>query len=113
IKSVGLGWGVLMLAGGGSYYFAKRSINAERDTRALLRAENTRPGRDIDDGTGLSSAASTRRKQGSETASTVRSQHRKEAMLSTDEQVIGPEHPESEVPRVHRKGSRRFGGEVH
>ncbi|MCJ1286081.1 hypothetical protein MMC26_005424 [Xylographa opegraphella] len=28
-----LGWGVLCIAGGGSYYFAKRSINADRAAR--------------------------------------------------------------------------------
>ncbi|KAF2171151.1 hypothetical protein M409DRAFT_51361 [Zasmidium cellare ATCC 36951] len=35
IRSVGYGWGVLIIAGGGSYYFAKRSINADREQRAL------------------------------------------------------------------------------
>lgn len=34
IRSVGYGWGVLIVAGGGSYYFAKRSINADREERA-------------------------------------------------------------------------------
>ncbi|KAK4544159.1 hypothetical protein LTR36_004369 [Oleoguttula mirabilis] len=34
IRSVGYGWGILCLAGGGSYYFAKRSINADREARA-------------------------------------------------------------------------------
>ncbi|KAK4991619.1 hypothetical protein LTR66_000168 [Elasticomyces elasticus] len=34
IRSVGYGWGVLILAGGGAYYFAKRSINADRAERA-------------------------------------------------------------------------------
>ncbi|KAI9758425.1 MAG: hypothetical protein M4579_003054 [Chaenotheca gracillima] len=33
IKSVWYGWGTLIVAGGGAYYFAKRSINAERDAR--------------------------------------------------------------------------------
>lgn len=31
---MGYGWGVLIVAGGGSYYFAKRSINADREERA-------------------------------------------------------------------------------
>ncbi|KAK4501781.1 hypothetical protein PRZ48_007590 [Zasmidium cellare] len=35
IRSVGYGWAVLIVAGGGSYYFAKRSINADREQRAL------------------------------------------------------------------------------
>jgi len=34
VRSVGYGWGVLIVAGGGSYYFAKRSINADREERA-------------------------------------------------------------------------------
>ncbi|KAI7521044.1 hypothetical protein KC331_g19941 [Hortaea werneckii] len=34
IRSVGYGWAVLIVAGGGSYYFAKRSINADREARA-------------------------------------------------------------------------------
>lgn len=34
LRSVGYGWGVLVLAGGGSYYFAKRGINADREARA-------------------------------------------------------------------------------
>ncbi|KAF2153196.1 hypothetical protein K461DRAFT_320885 [Myriangium duriaei CBS 260.36] len=32
--SVAYGWGVLIAAGGGAYYFAKRSINADRAERA-------------------------------------------------------------------------------
>ncbi|TKA69695.1 hypothetical protein B0A55_07856 [Friedmanniomyces simplex] len=35
IRSVGYGWGVLVVAGAGSYYFAKRSINADREERAM------------------------------------------------------------------------------
>ncbi|EMC94128.1 hypothetical protein BAUCODRAFT_150335 [Baudoinia panamericana UAMH 10762] len=34
IRSVGYGWVVLIIAGGGSYYFAKRSVNADRTERA-------------------------------------------------------------------------------
>ncbi|KAI5365092.1 hypothetical protein Slin15195_G046290 [Septoria linicola] len=34
IRSTFYGWGVLILAGGGSYYFAKKQINADRDERA-------------------------------------------------------------------------------
>jgi len=33
IKSTWIGWGVLCVAGGGAYYFAKRSINADRAAR--------------------------------------------------------------------------------
>ncbi|KAI1615215.1 hypothetical protein EDD37DRAFT_652592 [Exophiala viscosa] len=33
IKSTWLGWGVLCVAGGGAYYFAKKSINADRAAR--------------------------------------------------------------------------------
>ncbi|KAI2608534.1 uncharacterized protein GGS25DRAFT_490721 [Hypoxylon fragiforme] len=33
IRSFWLGWGSLCLAGGGAYYFAKRSINADRAAR--------------------------------------------------------------------------------
>ncbi|MCJ1398965.1 hypothetical protein MMC11_002167 [Xylographa trunciseda] len=33
IRSTWLGWGALCVAGGGSYYFAKRSINADRASR--------------------------------------------------------------------------------
>lgn len=32
--SVAYGWGVLIAAGGGAYYFAKRSINKDRQERA-------------------------------------------------------------------------------
>jgi len=32
--SVAYGWGILVAAGGGAYYFAKRSINADRLERA-------------------------------------------------------------------------------
>ncbi|KAM3417212.1 hypothetical protein BST61_g5472 [Cercospora zeina] len=34
IRSTFYGWGVLILAGGGSYYFAKKQINKDRDERA-------------------------------------------------------------------------------
>ncbi|GAB7347028.1 hypothetical protein MBLNU459_g3173t1 [Dothideomycetes sp. NU459] len=34
VRSVGYGWGVLIAAGGGAYFFAKRSINADRAERA-------------------------------------------------------------------------------
>ncbi|ROW09120.1 hypothetical protein VPNG_05706 [Cytospora leucostoma] len=33
VKSFWLGWGSLIVAGGGAYVFAKRNINAERKTR--------------------------------------------------------------------------------
>ncbi|KAK2836970.1 hypothetical protein FQN49_006539 [Arthroderma sp. PD_2] len=33
IRSTWIGWGALCVAGGGAYYFAKRSINADRLTR--------------------------------------------------------------------------------
>ncbi|KAH9909875.1 hypothetical protein F4778DRAFT_22496 [Xylariomycetidae sp. FL2044] len=33
IRSFWLGWGSLCVAGGGAYYFAKRSINADRAAR--------------------------------------------------------------------------------
>lgn len=33
IRSTWLGWGVLCVAGGGAYYFAKQSINADRKAR--------------------------------------------------------------------------------
>jgi len=33
IRSTWYGWGVLCVAGGGAYYFAKRSINADRAAR--------------------------------------------------------------------------------
>jgi hypothetical protein len=32
---VAYGWGILCLAGGGAYYFAKRSINSDRAERAM------------------------------------------------------------------------------
>jgi len=49
--SVAYGWGVLILAGGGAYYFAKRSINADREERAMMnerRRQATRPARSSD-----------------------------------------------------------------
>ncbi|KAJ5524535.1 hypothetical protein N7513_009664 [Penicillium frequentans] len=33
IKSTWIGWGTLCAAGGGAYYFAKKSINADRQAR--------------------------------------------------------------------------------
>ncbi|KAH7033092.1 uncharacterized protein B0I36DRAFT_361810 [Microdochium trichocladiopsis] len=33
VKSFWLGWGSLCVAGGGAYYFAKRSINADRQAK--------------------------------------------------------------------------------
>ncbi|KAH9882672.1 hypothetical protein J1614_000908 [Plenodomus biglobosus] len=36
IKSVYYGWATLIVAGGGAYYFAKRSINADRAEKARL-----------------------------------------------------------------------------
>jgi len=33
IRSTWIGWGTLCVAGGGAYYFAKRSINADRAAR--------------------------------------------------------------------------------
>ncbi len=37
--SVAFGWGILCLAGGGAYYFAKRSINADRAERAMAEEQ--------------------------------------------------------------------------
>nr|POE87433.1 hypothetical protein CFP56_30022 [Quercus suber] len=34
VRSVGYGWGILIVAGAGSYYFAKRSVNSDRAERA-------------------------------------------------------------------------------
>lgn len=34
MRSVGYGWGILIVAGAGSYYFAKRSVNSDRTERA-------------------------------------------------------------------------------
>lgn len=33
VRSTWLGWGALCVAGGGAYYFAKQSINADRQSR--------------------------------------------------------------------------------
>ncbi|KAI9731949.1 MAG: hypothetical protein M1834_004400 [Cirrosporium novae-zelandiae] len=33
IKSTYYGWGALIMAGGGAYYFAKKSVNADRQAR--------------------------------------------------------------------------------
>ncbi|GKZ19676.1 hypothetical protein AbraIFM66951_003700 [Aspergillus brasiliensis] len=33
IRSTWIGWGTLCVAGGGAYYFAKKSINADRQSR--------------------------------------------------------------------------------
>ncbi|KAF9246661.1 hypothetical protein DTO013E5_6033 [Penicillium roqueforti] len=33
VRSTWMGWGTLCLAGGGAYYFAKQSINADRQSR--------------------------------------------------------------------------------
>ncbi|KAM0723482.1 hypothetical protein Q7P37_000469 [Cladosporium fusiforme] len=49
--SVAYGWGVLILAGGGAYYFAKKSINADREERAAAmerRRLSSRPLRSSD-----------------------------------------------------------------
>jgi len=35
VRSVWLGWGTLMVAGGTAYYFAKRDINAHRREQEL------------------------------------------------------------------------------
>ena len=37
--SVAYGWGILCLAGGGAYYFAKRSINSDRAERAMAEEQ--------------------------------------------------------------------------
>ena len=39
IGSVYYGWAFLILCGGGSYYFAKRSINADREARQRMDVE--------------------------------------------------------------------------
>ncbi|KAJ5346005.1 hypothetical protein N7452_004009 [Penicillium brevicompactum] len=33
VRSTWMGWGALLVAGGGAYYFAKQSINADRQSR--------------------------------------------------------------------------------
>lgn len=52
---------MLILAGGGAYYFAKRSINADREERALAmerRRQATRPLRSSDLGPATFNSAS-------------------------------------------------------
>jgi len=39
VRSVGYGWLVLVGAGGGAYFFAKRSINADREARHAKEME--------------------------------------------------------------------------
>ncbi|TKA70528.1 hypothetical protein B0A49_04794 [Cryomyces minteri] len=48
IRSVGLGWGALIVAGGGAYYFAKRSINADRAERAETEERRRQMSRRLD-----------------------------------------------------------------
>ncbi|RVX68373.1 hypothetical protein B0A52_07373 [Exophiala mesophila] len=43
IRSTWYGWGILCVAGGGAYYFAKKSINADRAAR--FEAEQTKQAR--------------------------------------------------------------------
>jgi len=40
IRSTWIGWGVLCVAGGGAYYFAKKSINADRTARFEAEQQN-------------------------------------------------------------------------
>ncbi|OBT68886.1 hypothetical protein VE03_02152 [Pseudogymnoascus sp. 23342-1-I1] len=42
VKSFWAGWGSLCLAGGAAYYFAKKSINADRQTRFQEAEEKRR-----------------------------------------------------------------------
>ncbi|PWW78419.1 hypothetical protein C7212DRAFT_315752 [Tuber magnatum] len=39
VKSFWIGWGSLIVAGGGAYYFAKRQINADRREKHLRRQQ--------------------------------------------------------------------------
>ncbi|KAF2841205.1 hypothetical protein M501DRAFT_1000372 [Patellaria atrata CBS 101060] len=48
LRSVGYGWGVLILAGGGAYYFAKKSINADRAERAAAERERRARWEDVE-----------------------------------------------------------------
>ncbi|KAG0636329.1 hypothetical protein HOY80DRAFT_891532 [Tuber brumale] len=39
VKSFWIGWGSLIVAGGGAYYFAKQQINADRREKHLKRQQ--------------------------------------------------------------------------
>jgi hypothetical protein len=41
VRSVWLGWGTLMVAGGAAYYFAKKDINAHRREQELKGTRGT------------------------------------------------------------------------
>ncbi|OCL03493.1 hypothetical protein AOQ84DRAFT_381577 [Glonium stellatum] len=58
IRSVGYGWGVLIVAGGGAYYFAKKSINADRQAKAEAEQRKRQMQRELETSYAISSQSS-------------------------------------------------------
>ncbi|KAL9085610.1 MAG: hypothetical protein Q9165_007510 [Trypethelium subeluteriae] len=58
IRSVWFGWGTLIVAGGGAYYFAKRSIASDRAERASADRRRREATRNLEYSASASSASS-------------------------------------------------------
>ncbi|MCJ1467282.1 hypothetical protein MMC07_005906 [Pseudocyphellaria aurata] len=86
IRSTWYGWGALAVAGGGAYYFAKRSVNADRKARH--------------------EADMKRRRLADSLEASARQSNHKESHRNTSEASHDPnstKHPENDRPRVQEK----------
>ncbi|KAL8772759.1 MAG: hypothetical protein Q9209_002104 [Squamulea sp. 1 TL-2023] len=63
IRSTWIGWGTLIVAGGGAYFFAKRSINADKQARHEADLKRRRSTQSIDEPSAPSSAAKQRQRR--------------------------------------------------
>lgn len=114
--SVAYGWGVLCLAGGGAYYFAKRSINSDRAERAAaeearrqqrerMRVTET-ASRDAKLG-GSTSAKNEKSKGEKKAPNAEKPEHVDPAAVEHVQQLSGSDSKfEAKVPFRSRKGDR-------
>ena len=115
-----LGWGTLCVAGGGAYFFAKRSINADRATRHQAEMQKKARLSRIEENSRFSSAAPT-----SSTSKTRKNDHKEldhvgspSSEISEEVAPVGhaPENAEQRMrekskyeaaePYVSQKGNR-------
>ncbi|KAI4242896.1 MAG: hypothetical protein L6R40_003769 [Gallowayella cf. fulva] len=111
IRSTWYGWGTLIVAGGGAYYFAKRSINAEKKARHEADMKRRRITQSINESSAPKPAPKQRHRKADHAASPSTEASHDPAPIShsPDNGKTKPEEQskfEATVPYRSRKGDR-------
>ncbi|KAL8804192.1 MAG: hypothetical protein Q9182_002734 [Xanthomendoza sp. 2 TL-2023] len=111
IRSTWYGWGTLIIAGGGAYFFAKRSINADKAARHEADMKRRRLSQSIDESSTPKPASKQRHRRSDHAASpSTEASHDPAPISHTSENGKTRLEEESKfeapVPYRTRKGDR-------